>query len=105
MIARSVPVPLRRRLLAVAVAACAAVSLGAPAAAADAPLVHHAVQALAWFGGTAYAGTDAGLFRLQAGTWTVVSQIPPNRRVNALAVVGSTLVAATDTGVIRSSDG
>jgi ligand-binding sensor domain-containing protein len=87
-------------------AAMAAAALPVQPAQAQAPaLSGHAVQALAWFAGTAYAGTDGGLFRLAAGTWTAVSAVPPTRVVNALAVAGSTLVAGTDTGAIRSGDG
>jgi ligand-binding sensor domain-containing protein len=96
------------RTVAALAAIVAAVGVQQPTAAqsgASPALSGRAVQALAWFGGTAYAGTDAGLFRLTSSGWTAVSAVPSTRKVNALAVEGATLVAGTDTGAIRSGDG
>lgn len=76
-----------------------------PAGAATPPLSGKTVQALAWFGGAAYAGTDQGLYRLGASGWTAASSVPSTVSVQALAVVGSTLLAGTDNGAIRSGDG
>jgi len=86
-----------------AAACCAQAPL--PARAATTGLSGLSVQALAWFGGTAYAGTDEGLYRLAGSQWTAVTQVPSTESVQALAVVGSTLVAGTDAGAIRSGDG
>ncbi|HXA28897.1 MAG TPA: hypothetical protein VN193_09140 [Candidatus Angelobacter sp.] len=96
-----------RRVSLAAAVAMLWVALGAeqPAAAQSGALSGRAVQALAWFGGTAYAGTDAGLFRLTAAGWSAVSAVPSTRRVNALAVDGAQFIAGTDVGAIRSGDG
>ncbi len=99
----TVPPPLRRLL---ALAPLLLLVAASPArAAAPTALAGRAVQALAWFGGTAYAGTDEGLYRLGASGWAAVSQVPSTRSVQALAVVGSTMVAGLDDGAIRSVDG
>lgn len=96
----------RRGVVAVALLAPVAALGARPATVrAAAALSGRTVQALAWFGGTAYAGTDEGLYRLTSGAWTPVTQIPTTRSVQALAVVGSALVAGTDDGAIRSADG
>ena len=96
--------PIRRLAAAAVLAVAGMCSLPAPAAAA-APLSGRSVQALAWFGGTAYAGTDGGLFRLGGSGWVAVPAVPPTRSVQALVVAGTALVAGTDDGAIRSTDG
>ena len=71
------------------------------------------IRSLDSIGGTLYAGTSAGLFRLSGSTWQPVGQAPDtavgqrlDKAPQDLEVVGTTILAGVASGgVYRSSDG
>jgi hypothetical protein len=75
----------------------------------DAGLIGEArrVREVVWFNGALYAGTHAGLYRMQIAnpTWEFIPGLPNTLIVWSLWTLGDTLYAGTSSGLYTSQDG